>query len=51
MNENSSNDPPIPKLDTELKIKIMERMIKSAPNEELKQQLAKELAELKEKNN
>ena len=51
MNENNSNNPPIPKLNTEVKIKIMESMIQSAPNEELKQKLAKELAELKQKNN
>ena len=51
MNENESNNPPIPKISNKDKIKMMERMIRTAPNEEIKQELLNQLAELNKKNN
>jgi hypothetical protein len=51
MNENESNNPPVPKLDTETQKKLLERMINSAPNEEIKEIMQKQLAELNKKNN
>jgi hypothetical protein len=58
MKENNSNDrinivppPTPPPLSDQEKIIMLEQMVRNAPNEEIKQKMQEQLAELNKKNN
>lgn len=51
MNEKEPKHSPPPPISDEQKIKMMEQMIRTAPNQQIKQKLLDQLAELNKKNN